>query len=280
MLLVGKGVARCLASIAWIDGAEATDQSTRNGPLRDLIRGIPVRLVCHACDGNAVCLVATAVAQHGIQFSEIFGVIPRTILAQELNSIKQCAAANVRRPRQQRAFVVMLSQRYGTNGMRERTRVMNICRAGGTEVANFGVVGSLAVIDGRNKFRNQKVQIGITLTMRVSGHVYRHAGDVDGKIGSVVKVEAAQKILIGFTVSAVLRNDQARNIFEDFTRTQSRTGFYSSGSHSSLAGSVGGTNSGLVSSEHLHLWGSDIDCCSSFKHARARGECNCHCVRP
>ena len=43
----------------------------------------------------------------------------------------------------------------------------------------------------------------------MSWHVDGHAVYFDGKIGAVVKVEAAQEILVGLTLSGMLGDDQA-----------------------------------------------------------------------
>jgi hypothetical protein len=56
----------------------------------------------------------------------------------------------------------------------------------------------------------------------VARHVDRHAGDGRGEVGSVIQIEAAEKVLIGFPFTAMLRDDHARHGFEHFTVTHQR----------------------------------------------------------
>src|SRR5258708_19032895 len=94
--------------------------------------------------------------------------------------------------------------------------------------------------------------------MRVGWDVHRHAGDTDGKIGAMVEVEATQEILVGFAVPAVLGNDDAGNVFEDFTGTQRRTRFDASGRHPALAGGIGCPDTGLIGPEHFDFRSRDL----------------------
>jgi hypothetical protein len=66
---------------------------------------------------------------------------------------------------------------------------------------------------------NEEIDVGIALAVTMRGHVDRHAVDRDGEIGAVVEVEAAQEILVGFALAAVLRDDQARDSFKEFAGT-------------------------------------------------------------
>ena len=54
--------------------------------------------------------------------------------------------------------------------------------------------------------------------MAVRALVDRHAVDRNGEIGAVIEVHAAQEILVGFALAAVLRDDQTRRALEQFTR--------------------------------------------------------------
>ena len=62
-----------------------------------------------------------------------------------------------------------------------------------------------------NQLRDQKVDISVALPVAMGRHVDRHAVDPDGKIGAMVEIEAAQKILVGFALSGMLGDDQARH---------------------------------------------------------------------
>lgn len=54
--------------------------------------------------------------------------------------------------------------------------------------------------------------------MSMGTHVDRHVVDIDRQIGAVIQVVATQEILIGFALAAVLRDDQAGNGLQNFTR--------------------------------------------------------------
>ena len=56
----------------------------------------------------------------------------------------------------------------------------------------------------------------------MSRHVDGHAVDFDGEIGAVVKVEAAQEILIGLTLSGMLGDDQAGHDLQRLAGTHER----------------------------------------------------------
>jgi hypothetical protein len=58
--------------------------------------------------------------------------------------------------------------------------------------------------------------------VRVRRHVDRHAVDPGREVGAVVEVEAAQVVLVGLAVAAVLRDDDAGNEFEHLGGPQRR----------------------------------------------------------
>jgi hypothetical protein len=89
-------------------------------------------------------------------------------------------------------------------------------RAGIAEIAHVGKKGTLADIERIDGFRHQEVQVGIALAMGMGAHVDGHVVDGDREIGAVVEIEAAQEILIGFTLAAVLRHGQPESGLQDF----------------------------------------------------------------
>ena len=60
----------------------------------------------------------------------------------------------------------------------------------------------------------------------MSRHVDRHAVYLDGEIGAVVKVDAAQKILVGFALSGMLGDDQPGHDLQSLTGPQERDGIH------------------------------------------------------
>ena len=73
--------------------------------------------------------------------------------------------------------------------------------------------GPLRTRTERDQLGDQEVDVGIALAVAVGAHVDRHAVDRDGEVGAVVEVEAAQEILVGFALAAVLRDDEAGHRF-------------------------------------------------------------------
>ena len=63
---------------------------------------------------------------------------------------------------------------------------------------------------------DQEVDVGVALAVGVRRHVDRHAVHVGREVGAVVEVEAAQEVLVGLAVAAVLRDDQPGHDLEHF----------------------------------------------------------------
>ncbi len=84
------------------------------------------------------------------------------------------------------------------------------------EVALVREIRSFFDADRCDQFRDEEIQVGIPLTVGVSAHVDRHVVDRDCEISAVVEIEAAQEILVGLAVAAVLRDDQAGYNFKRF----------------------------------------------------------------
>jgi hypothetical protein len=90
------------------------------------------------------------------------------------------------------------------------------------EIPLFGVVRSLAHRHRADQLRDEKADVGIALAVAVGAHIDRHARDPDREIGTVIKVEPAQEVLVRLALPAVLRDDQAGHRFEYFARPQRR----------------------------------------------------------
>ena len=86
--------------------------------------------------------------------------------------------------------------------------------------AKYGPLRTSTRID---RFRHQPVQIRIALAMGMGAHIDRHVVDPDRHVGAVIEIVAAQKILVGFALAAVLGHDQAGHRFQYFPRTRHRT---------------------------------------------------------
>ena len=80
--------------------------------------------------------------------------------------------------------------------------------------------------------------------MAMGRHVDGHAVDFDGEIGAVVKIEAAQEILVGLTLSGMLGDDQAGHDLQRLAGPQERHGV-----HLCAADAHGAGGGGLQRSE-------------------------------
>jgi len=100
--------------------------------------------------------------------------------------------------------------------VRQCVHVIDLDRPGRVEVAEIGEIGALAVMQGSDQFRDHEIEIGITLAMPMGAHVDWHVLERDIDIGAVIEVEAAQEILVGLALPAVLGGDQSRHHLEHF----------------------------------------------------------------
>ena len=129
---------------------------------------------------------------------------------------------------------------------RQLVEVVDLDGAGGAEVAHIGVVRTLADIHRLNQLRDQKVDIGVALPVAMGRHVDGHAVDPDREIGAVVKVEAAQEILVGLALAGVLGDDQAGHGFKRLAGPQEGHGIHLRAADAHGAGGGGLQGSGAV----------------------------------
>ena len=85
---------------------------------------------------------------------------------------------------------------------------MDVRRAGRGEVSLRCEAGTLEVVDAIDQLRDEEVEVGVALAMRVRAQVDGNAVQGGGEVGAVVEVEAAQEILVRLSRAAVLRDDQ------------------------------------------------------------------------
>ena len=72
------------------------------------------------------------------------------------------------------------------------------------------------------QFRNDEIEIGVTLTVAVRRHIDRHTVDPGSEIRAVVEIEAAQKILVSLAATRVLCRDHAGHGFEQLGHFEHR----------------------------------------------------------
>ena len=98
---------------------------------------------------------------------------------------------------------------------------------------------SFLELHAAHELGNEKTHVRVAVRMRAGRRVHRHAGHRRGEVGPVIEVEAAQVVLIGFALAAVLAHDQAGNGLEHLARAHHRTCIQLGSGDRSLAGSSG-----------------------------------------
>ena len=285
----GQRIARRASAVGGVEGTEARDIAAIDGPLPDLVGGVPLAVVAHQRHVESIGLGSLRQFQHPVELLVTIRMVPRAIVADRLEGIQQVSVTDIGAAGDQRALVVEVAQGQGGVVGGQRIGVAQPHRAGRGEIAVLGKVRPLAVIDARDQFRYQERQVGIALAMRMGRHVDRHAGEIDGKVGTVIQVEPAQEILVGLAVAAMLRDDHARHEFEHFAGPQHRPGLDAFGSHAALAGCVGAADSGVVMAEHVDSGSIEFVADGHARHQPA-GACPCeqagypsispHCASP
>src|SRR5262249_61846489 len=84
------------------------------------------------------------------------------------------------------------------------------------EVPLVGEIWPLFVLHTTDQLRNHEVDVRVALPMAVRRHVHRHSGYRLREVGTVIEVESAQVVLIGFALAAVLGDHDAGDGLEHF----------------------------------------------------------------
>jgi hypothetical protein len=135
----------------------------------------------------------------------------------------------------------------------EAVAVLDVRRAGRREIAVLGEVRALAIVDLLDQLRDQEVQVGVALAVRVAGHVGRHAVDEGGEVGAVVEVVAAQEILVRLAVAGMLRDDQPGHGLQHLAGPQQRQVGEALAAHGALRGRVRAADAIVVVAGHVDL---------------------------
>ncbi len=122
--------------------------------------------------------------------------------------------------RSQQATVVVLTEAEIDKTGVELAQVINPGAAGGDEIAIISGIDAFAIFQVADQLGHQKIEVHITLTVRVTDHIDRHTHHRSGEVAAVVKIETAQEILVGLAVAGVLGDDHAGNGFQHFSRAQ------------------------------------------------------------
>src|SRR5439155_16672041 len=95
-------------------------------------------------------------------------------------------------------------------------RVIDVGRASGREVALVREIRTLGELNTAHELRNNEIEIGIALAVRVRRQVHRHTSNRRREVGTVIEVESTQIVLVGLSFSAVLADDRAWHGLEHF----------------------------------------------------------------
>jgi hypothetical protein len=211
------GVTIGAAAIARVERIEPPDLTPLDGAAGNLVGRAPLSPVGHQCHVRAVAVIADCVTQQGVDPPVIVGPGPRAIVMHELERVSEVASGHARRSGEQRSAVPASPHtEFGDAGI-ETPGDLNARRACCGEITFLREVGPFSVPQVAYELGDQEVQVCITLTVPVRAHVDGNAVDADGEIGSMIEVETAQEILIRLALSAMLRNDDAGHIFENFS---------------------------------------------------------------
>ena len=107
--------------------------------------------------------------------------------------------------------------------VRQGVEVVDVESARRAEVADLREVRPLLVAHLADEFRDEQIEVGVALAVRVRGHVDRHAVERGGEVGAVVEVEAAQVKLVRFPATGMLRDDDAGDGLDDLADALKRT---------------------------------------------------------
>jgi hypothetical protein len=88
-------------------------------------------------------------------------------------------------------------------------RVIDVARTRGREIALIREVRTFRVLHARDQLRDQKIDVRVSLTVRVRRHVDRRTGNRHREVAAVIEIEPAQEVLVRLTLAAVLCDDDA-----------------------------------------------------------------------
>ena len=211
-----------IAAVGRIERAVARNEADVDRTLRHLIRRVPAIGIGHAGDGEPVVARALRPFRDRIDLAHFVGPRPRPVVDRAFRRHQQIAGPERKTLRAEQPLVVEGTGRHGEQALRQTIDIGHADRAGGGEIAFVGVIRAFLHLDRVEQFRHQEIEIGIALPMPVRAHVERHAIEEQREIGAVIELKAAQKILVGFALAAVLRDDETGHDFQRLCRPVER----------------------------------------------------------
>ena len=217
-----EAVALAVPTVRRIDQPEAIDRARGDGAARDLVGGIPRRLVAHERRAPARAGVFLAVTQHAVALAVVVAALERPVVVHEFQSVEQAAGADLGGVGEQPAIIMKTPALDFREASGQRIGIPDVRRARAREIAVLRVVNALLVTDRADEFGDQKSRVGPALPVGVRDEVDGHAVHRRREIRAVIEVEAAQVILVGLPLAAVLRDDQSGHGLEDFAGADDR----------------------------------------------------------
>ena len=168
------------------------------------------------------CAVPWRVAQQAVDLAHVVGIDPRPVIRAGLACKQQRAVAEFGRTHAEDPLISEAADGHFRDVPVDAVDQADVQIADRREVAFVGKIRSLANLERVDRFGHQPVQIRIALPMRMGAHIDRDIIDPDRQVGAVVEVVAAQEILVGFALPAMLGHDQAGDRLEYFPRPRDR----------------------------------------------------------
>jgi hypothetical protein len=176
----------------------------------------------HAGEREPVLRITLAIVQDQVALVVIVGDRPWAVGMHILGRGQQIAGAHRTRHRAEPAVIAERPRGHHGEVVGQGADVIDLHRPGRVEIAEVGKIRALAVMQAADQLRDHEIEIGIALAMPMGAHVDRHVLQRDIDIGAVIEVEAAQEILVGLALPAVLGGDQTRHQLEHFADPRSR----------------------------------------------------------
>ena len=240
-----------------IERAIGTGQDRADGAFGDLFGGPPIGAVDRSAQAQrAVANLLRIFGKAGI-VAEPLGIIPFAIVALDFGGEQEIAIAELEGATGNKPIEIIAAGLERDKGLQG----IDGCRLGGAgkrEIPDIGAIGSLAIVDPRDGFGDHRIEIEIALAMGMGSHVQRHIIERQREISAVIKVEAAQEILIGLAAAGVLGRDEPRHCLEQFANAQDGTNREVSAGDTPFGG-LGGDADALLAAAKDHNFGRFIE---------------------
>ena len=118
------------------------------------------------------------------------------------------------------------------------------------EIAILRVVNSFLIIHALHQFRDEDIEVRITLSVTMGWQVERHLVQARGEIRAMIEIEAPQEILVRFAPARVLGDDNARHRFKNLPGSRYGAQLELFGANCALGGRVSNTKQAVGPAIH------------------------------